>query len=192
MTAPAPPMPTLLAISTSSAALSVAVFRGAAVGAAVHEVIGRGHAERLVATVAAVLAEAGMTRADAILVDLGPGSFTGVRIGVAAARALGLAWGVPVTGVTATSLVAAGCFAADPGADACTVLIDAGRGQFYRQRVTRDFAPAAVIDTVTGTGTALGTPGTPDARLALAVPPAARALVPSPLYVAPPNAVLPL
>ena len=188
MTAPAPPMPTLLAISTSSAALSVAVFRGAAVAAAVHEMIGRGHAERLITTIAAVLAEAGMTRADAIIVDLGPGSFTGVRIGVAAARALGLAWGVPVTGVTATSLVAAEGFAADPGADACTVLIDAGRGQFYRQRVTRAFAPAAVIATVT----ALGTPGTPSARLALAVPPAARALPQSPLYVAPPNAVLPL
>lgn len=180
-------MTTLLAISTSSAALSVAVFRGGTLAAASHRLIGRGHAEQLVSTVAAVLADAGLARADAVVVDVGPGSYTGVRIGVAAARAFGLAWHAPVTGVAATSLVAAGVFAADTRAGACVVAIDAGRGHFYRQHVSREFVTGA-IETVA----AAGEPGTPDARLTLAVLPSARQSAPSPIYVAPPGALLPL
>ncbi len=180
------PASTSLAISTSSAALSVAFFRGKTVVAASHEVIGRGHAERLVATVAAVLEQAGATRADAVIIDIGPGSFTGVRIGVAAARAFGLAWGADVTGIAATSLVAAARFAADPDAGACLVLVDAGRGQAYRQRVTSAFVPET-----TDTVAAADAVATPDARFALAVPAHARSLAPSPIYVTPPGAVPP-
>src|SRR3546814_8182858 len=78
-----------------------------------HEVIGRGHAERLVPLIAE-LADGG--RADAIAIGCGPGSFAGVRIGVAAARALGLGWQAPVRGFSTLALVAAG--AADAILDA--------------------------------------------------------------------------
>ena len=115
----------ILALSTSSAALSIALLDGPCVLARHHELIGRGHAEALVPAIAELLAG---RRADSIIVDIGPGSYTGIRIGIAAARALGLAWGVPVHGVSALALVAAQAFAADPTLRAVFALIDAGRG----------------------------------------------------------------
>ena len=96
-----------LVIETSTAACSVALIEGGAVIASAHEVVGRGHAERLIPMIAE-LPEGG--RADRILVDCGPGSFTGVRVGIAAARGLGFAWGAPVHGFSALPLVAAAAF----------------------------------------------------------------------------------
>jgi tRNA threonylcarbamoyladenosine biosynthesis protein TsaB len=115
----------ILALSTSSPALSIALVDGRRVLARHHQLIGRGHAEALVPAIADLL---GGVRADAIIVDVGPGSYTGIRIGIAAARALGVAWGVPVYGASALSLVAAQAFAADPALDGVFALIDAGRG----------------------------------------------------------------
>jgi tRNA threonylcarbamoyladenosine biosynthesis protein TsaB len=65
------------------------------------ERIGRGHAERLMPMINEVLGEAGVGYADLdrIAVTTGPGSFTGVRVGIAAARALALALGIPAIGV---------------------------------------------------------------------------------------------
>ena len=77
---------TVLALSTSSPALSIALFDGRKVLARHHQLIGRGHAEALVPAIAALLTG---RRAEAIIVDIGPGSYTGIRIGIAAARALG-------------------------------------------------------------------------------------------------------
>ena len=133
---------TILAISTSSPALSIALIGGGgAVIARRHEVIGRGHAEALVPAIAALLD--GRRPEDiptSIIVDIGPGSYTGIRIGIAAARALGLAWGVPVHGVCALSLVAAQAFAADPSLMRVLALIDAGRGHASGAVVARDLA----------------------------------------------------
>ena len=77
-----------LVIDTATRACSVALFDGKQLLAAQHEVIGRGHAERLLPLIAA-LPDNG--KAEQIMVDVGPGSFTGIRVGVAAAKALGLA-----------------------------------------------------------------------------------------------------
>ena len=74
----------ILVIDTATAACSVALLDGDRVFAERHEVVGRGHAERLVPMIAE-LPDGG--RAEAILVDVGPGSFTGIRVGLAAARA---------------------------------------------------------------------------------------------------------
>jgi tRNA threonylcarbamoyl adenosine modification protein YeaZ len=185
---------TTLALSTSSPALSVALVDGPVVLARHHELIGRGHAEALVPAIAALLED---RRAARIVVDIGPGSYTGIRIGIAAARALGLAWGVPVVGVSALSLVAAAAFAADPALAELYALIDAGRGQAAGARVARDLVardvalvrtvPAAVA--LAGAGAALlpGAPaavmaGHPDAALAGHVPAAAMG-PPAALYV---------
>ena len=86
-----------LGLSTASPALSLALFEGDVLVAHDHRIIGRGHAEALLPGIVALL---GGRRPDAIVVDMGPGSFTGIRIGIAAARALGLAWGVPVHGLS--------------------------------------------------------------------------------------------
>lgn len=163
--------PLLLAISTSSPALSIALVAGPRVQVQRHELIGRGHAEALVPGIAALLA--GQPRPEAIIVDIGPGSYTGIRIGIAAARALGLAWGVPVHGVSALALVAAQAFAADDGLWDLLAVIDAGRGQPVGGTVTREFAmpPARLVVDVpadmatAGAGMALLAPALPARHL---------------------------
>lgn len=177
-----------LAISTASPALSLALFAGHDLVAHHHEIIGRGHAETLVPAIAALM---GNRRASAILVDIGPGSFTGIRIGLAAARALGLAWSARVTGLTSTALVAARAFAATPGLAAVDVHLDAGRGQIFRQTIAADFA-AGPIETIVDMGIGTGTDPHPDAAFALHLPPAERGYPPQARYVRPPDAILPL
>ena len=93
----------ILVIETATAACSVALLDGDTVVAERHDVVGRGHAERLLPLIAE-LPDGG--RAEAIRVDLGPGSFTGIRVGIAAARGLALGWGVAATGYPSTALLA--------------------------------------------------------------------------------------
>ncbi|MCO5145712.1 MAG: tRNA (adenosine(37)-N6)-threonylcarbamoyltransferase complex dimerization subunit type 1 TsaB [Aquamicrobium sp.] len=94
--------------------------------------LGKGHAERLVAVIDEALAKAGSTYADlgAIVVAVGPGSFTGVRVGVAAARGLALALGVPAVGVTTLEALARQAREESPG-HPVLARIEAGRGQAY-------------------------------------------------------------
>ncbi len=202
----------LLAIETGTAACSVALIDGTAIVAARHEIIGRGHSERLVPLVEAVLAEAGV-RPQAIVVDVGPGSFTGLRVGIAAARGFGLVWGVPVHGFSSMALVAARAFS-DSDAEHLTVVLDAGRGEVFAQTFSRDLhaslpaaafpiAVAAATCTVpiAGTGApflkaensavALLSDAPPDARDVVLLPPDLRALPPTPLYIRAPDAKLP-
>src|SRR3569623_926841 len=119
-----------LVIETATAASSVALVDSGRVIASIHEVVGRGHAERLVPMIAE-LPDRG--RADLILVDCGPGSFTGIRVGIAAARGLGLGWGVPVRGFSSLPLVAASAFAADPTLDRLAVVLEGGHGEVFVQ-----------------------------------------------------------
>ena len=119
-----------LVIDTASRACSVALFEGLECVAAFHEVIGRGHAERLVPMIAQ-LPDRGL--ADCISVNVGPGSFTGIRVGISAAKALALAWNVPCEGYSSLALLAA--FARDKvGADnPVDVAIQGGHGEYYFQ-----------------------------------------------------------
>jgi tRNA threonylcarbamoyladenosine biosynthesis protein TsaB len=133
-----------LVIETALTACSVALIDGDRCLAERHEEIGRGHAERLIPMIAELLAEANGRAVTSILVDVGPGSFTGLRVGVAAAKAFGLAWAVPVHGVNSTALVAAGAFAADPTLDTLYVALDAARGQVYTQGFDRSGPTNAV------------------------------------------------
>ena len=95
--------------------------------------LGRGHAEQLVPLIATLPARG---RAERILVSLGPGSFTGVRIGIAAARALGLAWQARVLGYPTLALVAATARAQHPGP--VTVCMTGGHGEWFVQDFAAD------------------------------------------------------
>jgi len=108
----------------------VALIRDGAVVAGAHEVVGRGHAERLVPMIAEL---PGQGRADRILVDVGPGSFTGVRVGLAAARGLAIGWGAEVLGYSSLSLIAAAGFASDGGLRDLAVVLEGGHGEVFMQ-----------------------------------------------------------
>ena len=123
-----------LAIETATEACSVALFDGAELVAHDHRVLGRGHAEQLVPMIAG-LPDRG--RAGQILVSLGPGSFTGVRIGIATARALGFAWQAGVLGYPTLALVALMARAHYP-AEPVTVCMNGGHGEWFVQEFDSD------------------------------------------------------
>jgi tRNA threonylcarbamoyladenosine biosynthesis protein TsaB len=125
-----------LVIESATEACSAALFEGGALVAGSYEVLGRGHAERLVPMISE-LPEKG--RAERILVSLGPGSFTGVRIGVAAARALGLAWQALVLGYPTLALVAGMARASHSGP--ATVCMTGGHGEWFVQDFGSDGLP---------------------------------------------------
>src|SRR5512147_2979822 len=107
----------LLAIDTALAACSAAVFdfdKGIIASETLPMV--RGHAEALVPLIGRVVETAGIdySALDRIAVTVGPGSFTGLRVGVAAARGIALATGKPVVGITTLEALAAPYLAADP------------------------------------------------------------------------------
>src|SRR5579884_3757754 len=96
----------LLAFDTSTAACTAALFEadGACIGR-VDENIGRGHAERLVPMIAELLDG---RSADHILVGVGPGSFTGIRVAIAAAQGLSIGWDAMIAGMSSLRLLVAG------------------------------------------------------------------------------------
>lgn len=140
----------VLAIETASEACSVALFQGDACIAHRHEVLGRGHAERLVPMIAE-LPERG--RAEHILVSLGPGSFTGIRIGLATARALAVAWSSEVSGYPTLELVA--CMAREQDHAATTVCMNGGHGQWFVQNFDARGRPEDEVRSLTPEAAAL-------------------------------------
>lgn len=132
-----------LVIDTATEALSVALLTDGELIDFHHEIAGRGHAEKLIPIIAS-LPDGG--RAEEIIVDRGPGSFTGVRVGLAAARALGYAWDAPVKGYASLSLIAA--MARDHGgaAEILTIAMTGGHGELFWQNFdTATLAPRSKI-----------------------------------------------
>lgn len=123
-----------LAIETATEACSIALFEGDELIARDHRELGRGHAERLVPMIEAL---PGKGKAERILVSLGPGSFTGVRIGIATARALGFAWDAEVLGYPTLALVAAMAQREHEGAPV-TVCMNGGHGEWFVQNFATD------------------------------------------------------
>lgn len=197
-----------LVIDTATRACSVALFDSDVCVAAIHEDIGRGHAERLVPMIAE-LPDNG--RADSIYVDVGPGSFTGIRVGVSAARALALAWGAECHGYCSLDLVAA--MARNGAVIAVDVAMTGGHGEYYFQSFGSDGSPigdarsltpddaakASMAECVAGDmaerlvtarGVGLAQDLLPNAQFWPAIS-SKTPLLPSPLYVRGPDAKLP-
>ncbi|PKB25915.1 tRNA threonylcarbamoyl adenosine modification protein YeaZ [Novosphingobium kunmingense] len=199
-----------LVIDCATEACSVAVLDGTALVGGECRRLGRGHAEALVPMIGA-LPHGG--RAQRIAVALGPGSFTGVRVGLAAARALAFAWNAELTGYPTLALIAA-MARAEVGPRPVTVATTGGHGEWFVERFAADglsLAPlaslppteaAALADSdvvagsqaealvaLRGTGTAL--PIWPDARAFAALPAFALRPDTAPLYGRAPDARLP-
>jgi tRNA threonylcarbamoyl adenosine modification protein YeaZ len=127
----------ILAMDTSMGACSAAVLRadGAAHGLFLRGApMERGHAEALMPMVAEVLAEAGIAarELDLIAATVGPGSFTGVRIAIAAARGLALATGAKLYGTDSLTVMARTALATGSMPNApFAVAVDARRGMIY-------------------------------------------------------------
>lgn len=120
----------LLAIDTATIACSVALFEDGVLIASDYAEIGRGHAEKLIPAIAR-LPDRG--KADRILVNCGPGSFTGVRIGISAAKALALAWGADIHGYSCLALVAAQARDQVGVPRPLSVAMLAGHGEYFLQ-----------------------------------------------------------
>lgn len=141
-------MTTLLAMDTTLGACSAAVVADGGVVARRWTAMARGHAEALMGMIDAVVAEAGIRRRalDGVAVTVGPGTFTGVRVGLAAARGLALALDRPLCGLsTLEALAAAAALGPAPPA---TVLaaIDARRGQLYVQSFRVGASDGCLLD----------------------------------------------
>jgi tRNA threonylcarbamoyl adenosine modification protein YeaZ len=198
-------MPMILAIDTSTAACTAAFFD--ATGRCVaqrDEMIGRGHSERLVPMIEELLD--GRT-ADRIIVGVGPGSFTGLRVGIAAAQGLSIGWDAGLAGLSSLALLAAKAIGTAPVAAA----MRGGHGELFVQQFDPLLAPTTLLlnlppaeaaaqisaELVVGSGAAElveargwgeALEAWPSAADALKLPPELRTLPPRPLYARAPDA----
>jgi tRNA threonylcarbamoyladenosine biosynthesis protein TsaB len=125
----------ILALDSAVSACSVAIWRDGAVVAGERVELARGQAEALLPMVARVCATAGMALADMdrFAVTTGPGHFTGLRTGLAAARGLALATGRPLVGIGTLAAVAAGVPAEERALAILVVALDSKRAEAYLQ-----------------------------------------------------------
>lgn len=137
----------ILGVDTALGACSAAVLEDGCVLARRHVAMERGHAEALAPMVAEVMSEAGLAFAalDRLAVTVGPGTFTGQRVGLAFMRALRIALKKPLLGVTSLGAMGAEALA-ETGALSAAVVHDARRGEVYLELVG-DFADPPVLTT---------------------------------------------
>lgn len=196
----------ILALDTSTPACTAALFAAdGSLFARADQVIARGHAEHLAPMIADML---GGHVPASILVGIGPGSFTGLRIGVACAHGLAVGWDIPIHGLSSLALIAAGA----PGDGLVAVAVAGGHGEIFVAEFARpgfmpvgaasNLTPAAAAEVITaplivGSGAAalVAARGSgeaidllPAAADALSLPTKLRSLPASPLYARAPDA----
>jgi len=195
----------ILALDTSTAACTAALFgKDGECIARADELIGRGHAERLAPMLAGLLSG---RRAQTVLVGVGPGSFTGIRVGIAAAHGLAIGWEAELAGLSSLALLAASAEAQREVAAA----MQGGHGELFVQQFDSGLMPesgllnlppgeaakaisaelvvgpgADALVAARGNGTAIA--AWPSAANALSLPEELRSLAPSPLYARAPDA----
>ena len=197
--------PVILAFDTSSSACTAALFgaSGNCLGKA-DRLIGRGHAERLVPMIAELMDG---RQADRIMVGVGPGSFTGIRVAIAAAHGLAIGWGAELSGMSSLALLAA-------GNGTVAAAVQGGHGELFVQQFDdaanpttelTNAPPAEAARLVTaqlvlGSGAAQlvgarvwgeAREAWPSAANALLLPEALRLLAPKPVYARAPDARVP-
>jgi tRNA threonylcarbamoyl adenosine modification protein YeaZ len=129
----------ILAFDTSSAACTAALFdEGGACLASKDEQIGRGHSERLVPMLAELLDGRSASR---ILVGVGPGSFTGIRVAIAAAHGLAIGWGAELAGMSSLALLAAGL---GPDGEVAAAILG-GHGELFVQQFDSRGEPTSAL-----------------------------------------------
>ena len=119
----------ILAIETSTGMCSAALIDGETLVDAREERLGRGHAERLVPLVDDLLGDRIPAR---ILVSVGPGSFTGIRVGIAAAQGLSIGWQVPLHGFSSLAVIAAAALG-ERKVEGVTAGMQGGHGELFVQ-----------------------------------------------------------
>lgn len=134
-------MTCILALETALAACSAAIWRDGVIVARAFAPMARGHAEALLPMVEGVRADAGLAYSDfnRLAVSIGPGSFAGIRAGLAAARGFALALGLPLAGIGTLQLLAACAGGSGPVA----AVVNARNAQVYFQPFSQDFNPLA-------------------------------------------------
>ena len=129
----------MLAFDTSTAACTAALFDGdGACLARADETIGRGHAERLVPMIAELVEGRVATH---ILVGIGPGSFTGIRVAIAAAHGVAIGWGAELVGFSSLALLAASANGQGPLAAA----VAGGHGELFAQQFDEQLEPTSKL-----------------------------------------------
>lgn len=133
----------VLALDSATSACSAALWRDGAVVARRFAAMSRGQSEVLVPMVAEVMAEAGLdfSALDLLAVTVGPGAFTGIRIGLATARALALAAAKPLAGIATPEAVAAAVPAQERAGRTVLAMLDSRREEVWVQAFDADLAP---------------------------------------------------
>ncbi len=106
-----------------------------------------GQAEVIMPMIEAVLSQVDMKAADLsqIVVNVGPGRFTGIRLAIAAAKALALPFDTPLLGMTGTQCYAYRYFRDNPGKQGCVVALASGRGNYFVQYLSKAFKKESEI-----------------------------------------------
>jgi tRNA threonylcarbamoyladenosine biosynthesis protein TsaB len=142
----------ILAFDAALRACSAAITVDGQTAAQCFEQRSRGHAEVLVPMIDRVCAQSGVAfdTLDRVAVTVGPGTFAGVRIGIAAARGLAVSLDLPVVGITTLEAVAAGSLKdLAAGEGHVTSVFDARRGQVYVQSFDPALAPLTLPQALT-------------------------------------------